>query len=106
MCVSPPLLTFDTQDITYASFVVVNISILEVTLEQTRWGRPRVQPRSILRIMERPMNSIRSEVQDLIAVNERIQRALLRGERLTDSEKQIIRLCNTTCLQILPGGRG
>jgi hypothetical protein len=41
------------------------------------------------------MNSVRIEVRDLIALNEKIQRALLQGERLTDSEKQIIRLCST-----------
>ena len=44
------------------------------------------------------MNSVRSEVRDLIALTETIQRALLRGERLTDSEKQIIRLCSTDLL--------
>ena len=44
------------------------------------------------------MNSIRSEVRDLIALNEKIQGAFLRGERMTDSEKQIIRLCSTDLL--------
>ena len=44
------------------------------------------------------MNSVRIEVRDLIALNEKIQRALLQGERLTDSEKQIIRLCSTDLL--------
>ena len=81
------LLTFDSQDITYAS-LVVNDSITEVTREQTRQGRSRVQLQSSLRIMERSINSIPSEGRDLIALNKKIQRVLLRGERLTDSEKQ------------------
>lgn len=59
------LLTFDSQDITYAS-LVVNDSITDVTREQTRQGRSRVQLRSIRRIMESSMDSIPSEVRDLI----------------------------------------
>jgi hypothetical protein len=44
------------------------------------------------------MNTLRKEVRDLIALNERIQSALLRGERITDTEIEIIRTCSTELL--------
>ncbi len=39
------------------------------------------------------INRIRKDVRDLIAVNERIQSALSRGERLTSDERDLIRMC-------------
>ena len=44
------------------------------------------------------MNTIRKEVRDLIALNERIRSAFLRGERITDTEIEIIRMCSTELL--------
>lgn len=39
------------------------------------------------------MNGIRKDVRDLITVNERLQSALTQGERLTEDEAAIIRMC-------------
>ena len=44
------------------------------------------------------MDTIRKEVRDLITLNERIQSALLRGERMTDTEMGIIRMCSAELL--------
>lgn len=39
------------------------------------------------------INRIRKDVRDLITVNERIQSAVSRGERLTPDEWGLIRMC-------------
>ncbi|MEP6959363.1 MAG: hypothetical protein ABI980_11595 [Nitrospirota bacterium] len=44
------------------------------------------------------MDTIRKEVRDLITLNERIQSALIRGERLTETEMGIIRMCSAELL--------
>lgn len=39
------------------------------------------------------MNQLRKDVRDLITVNEKIQSALAQGDRFTDDETAIIRMC-------------
>lgn len=39
------------------------------------------------------MNDLRKDVRDLITVNEKIQSALAQGDRFTDDETAIIRMC-------------
>ncbi|ALA58632.1 hypothetical protein [Nitrospira moscoviensis] len=48
------------------------------------------------------MNNIRKEVRDLISVNEKIQSALSMGERLTDDEAVLIRMCAGELLERVP----
>lgn len=45
------------------------------------------------------MDSLRKEVRDLISVNERLQSALAQGERLTDDEAGVIRMCANELLE-------
>lgn len=45
------------------------------------------------------MDSLRKDVRDLIAVNERLQSALAQGERLTDDEAGVIRMCANELLE-------
>ena len=45
------------------------------------------------------MDALRKEVRDLISVNERLQSALAQGERLTDDEAGIIRMCANELLE-------
>ena len=39
------------------------------------------------------MKSFRQDVRELISVNERIQSALMQGERMTADEMEVIQLC-------------
>jgi len=48
------------------------------------------------------MNSIRKDVRDLISINEKIQSALLQGDRITDDEASIIRMCAEELLDKVP----
>jgi hypothetical protein len=48
------------------------------------------------------MNTIRKEVRDLITVNEKIQSALAMGERLTDDEAVLVRMCAGELLDRVP----
>jgi hypothetical protein len=57
------------------------------------------------------MEIMRKEVRDLISLNEKIQSAILRGERMTDTEREIIHMCVNELLasinnidQALPNG--
>ncbi len=45
------------------------------------------------------MNNIRKEIRDLITINEKIQSALLNGDRLTDDEAILTRQCATELLE-------
>jgi hypothetical protein len=45
------------------------------------------------------MEQLRKEVRDLISVNERLQSALAQGERLTDDEAGIVRMCAKELLE-------
>ena len=51
------------------------------------------------------MNTIRKDVRDLITVNEKIQSALAQGDRLTDDESIIIRMCAGELLEKVPDPR-
>ena len=51
------------------------------------------------------MNNIRKEVRDLIAINEKIQSAMLQGDRITDDEASIIRMCAAELLDKVPEPR-
>lgn len=48
------------------------------------------------------MNNIRKEIRDLITLNEKIQSALLHGDRLTDDEAMLIRQCASELLEKIP----
>ena len=48
------------------------------------------------------MNSVRKEVRDLITINEKLQSALLRGDRFTDDEAILIRQCASELLEKIP----
>jgi hypothetical protein len=48
------------------------------------------------------MNNIRKEVRELITINEKIQSALLQGERITDDEAMLIRQCASELLDNIP----
>jgi hypothetical protein len=45
------------------------------------------------------MEPLRKDVRDLISVNERLQSALAQGERLTEDEAGIIRMCANELLE-------
>jgi hypothetical protein len=51
------------------------------------------------------MDALRKEVRDLISVNERLQSALAQGERLTDDEAGIIRMCANELLEKALGNK-
>ncbi len=44
------------------------------------------------------MNKVRKEVRDLISANERVLGLLAKGERLTEDEAGMLRLCATDLL--------
>lgn len=48
------------------------------------------------------MSNLRKEVRDLISINEKIQSALLHGDRLTDDEAVLIRQCASELLENIP----
>jgi hypothetical protein len=48
------------------------------------------------------MNNVRKEVRDLITINEKIQSALLNGDRLSDDEATLIRQCASELLETIP----
>jgi hypothetical protein len=48
------------------------------------------------------MNNVRQEIRDLITLNEKIQSALLHGDRLTDDEVTLIRQCASELLEKIP----
>lgn len=48
------------------------------------------------------MNNVRKEIRDLITLNEKIQSALLHGDRLTDDEVALIRQCASELLEKIP----
>jgi hypothetical protein len=48
------------------------------------------------------MNNIRKEIRDLITINEKIQSALMHGDRLTDDEATLIRQCASELLEKIP----
>ncbi|HEY7532334.1 MAG TPA: hypothetical protein VH681_06060 [Nitrospiraceae bacterium] len=48
------------------------------------------------------MNMVRKEVRDLITINEKIQSALLNGDRITDDEAVLIRQCASELLEKIP----
>lgn len=48
------------------------------------------------------MNKVRREIRDLITINEKIQSALLSGDRLTDDEAILIRQCANELLEKVP----
>ena len=48
------------------------------------------------------MNDLRKEVRELITINEKIQSALLQGDRMTDDEATVIRQCATELLEKIP----
>ena len=50
------------------------------------------------------MNMLRKEIRDLVRVNEEIQSALAQGDRMTDDEAAIIRMCAGELLANVPGG--
>ena len=45
------------------------------------------------------MNNVRKEIRDLITINEKIQSALLNGDRITDDEATLIRQCASELLE-------
>jgi hypothetical protein len=51
------------------------------------------------------MNNIRKEIRDLISINEKIQSALLSGDRITDDEAALIRQCASGLLEKIPAPR-
>jgi hypothetical protein len=48
------------------------------------------------------MNRVRKEILDLITINEKIQSALLNGDRLTEEEAVLIRQCASELLEKIP----
>lgn len=48
------------------------------------------------------MNNVRKEIRDLISINEKIQSALLSGDRITDDEATLIRRCASELLEKIP----
>jgi hypothetical protein len=48
------------------------------------------------------MNNVRKEIRDLITINEKIQTALLHGDRITDDEAALIRQCASELLENIP----
>jgi len=48
------------------------------------------------------MNNVRKEVRDLITINEKIQSALVNGDRLSDDEAALIRQCASELLETIP----
>lgn len=48
------------------------------------------------------MHGIRKDVRDLISINERLQSALVQGDRLTEEERLIVRMCATELLEKVP----
>ena len=48
------------------------------------------------------MNNVRKEIRDLITINEKIQSALLNGERLSDDEATLTRQCASELLETIP----
>jgi hypothetical protein len=48
------------------------------------------------------MNIVRKEVRDLITINEKIQSALVHGDRVTDDEATLIRQCASELLEKIP----
>jgi hypothetical protein len=51
------------------------------------------------------MNNVRKEVRDLITINEKIQSALVNGDRLSDDEAALIRQCASELLETIPAPR-
>ena len=49
------------------------------------------------------MSNLRKEVRDLISINEKIQSALLHGDRITDDEAVLIRQCASESVGENPG---
>ena len=45
------------------------------------------------------MNNVRKEIRDLITINEKIQSAVLHGDRITDDEAALIRQCASELLE-------
>jgi hypothetical protein len=45
------------------------------------------------------MNTVRKEIRDLITINEKIQSALVNGDRITDDEVVLIRQCASELLE-------
>ncbi len=48
------------------------------------------------------MNNMRKEVRELISINEKIQSAVLHGDRITDDEATLIRQCASELLEKIP----
>jgi hypothetical protein len=48
------------------------------------------------------MNNVRKEIRDLITINEKIQSAVLHGDRITDDEAALIRQCASELLEKIP----
>ena len=48
------------------------------------------------------MKNLRKEVRELISINEKIQSALLHGDRMTDDEATLIRQCASELLEKIP----
>ena len=48
------------------------------------------------------MNHVRKEIRELITINEKIQSALLSGDRITDDEATLIRQCASELLEKIP----
>jgi hypothetical protein len=48
------------------------------------------------------MNSVRKEIRELITINEKIQSALLNGDRISDDEATLIRQCASELLEKIP----
>lgn len=48
------------------------------------------------------MHGIRKDVRDLISINERLQSALAQGDRLTEEERLIVRMCAAELLEKVP----
>lgn len=48
------------------------------------------------------MNNLRKEVRELISINEKIQSAMLHGDRISDDEATLIRQCASELLEKIP----
>jgi hypothetical protein len=48
------------------------------------------------------MNNVRKEIRDLISINEKIQSALLSGDRISADEATLIRQCASELLEKIP----
>lgn len=48
------------------------------------------------------MNDLRKEVRELISINEKIQSAMLHGDRISDDEATLIRQCASELLEKIP----